>query len=144
MDSPVAAVIAIFTAIVLFIVLIMGCIAGFGAFGRWQSRSDAHNRATNAITAANNKVAVTKIEIQNQDQMVKVTEQQADIRFQQAVGIRKAQDEISKTLTPLYVQMQMVDTLQAIAKSGKNNTVIYVPAGEGGIPTITAQAGTGK
>lgn len=144
MNNPIATVFAGFTAIVLGIVLILGCVAGFSAFGRWQDRNDAHNKANIAIVAANNKVQVTAIEIQNQAQQVKVAQQQADIRYQQAVGIRKAQDEVAKTLTPLYVQFEMVQALQALGASGKNNTVVYVPAGSGGVPVITAGAGTGK
>jgi len=135
--------------------ILTGGVAGCSDFNRSQSTKNANtnaqnatikanNAAKNAIIAANNKVQVTEIEISNQKQQLQVTEQQADIRFQQAVGVRRAQDEIAKTLTPMYLQWEQIQALQAIAQSGKNNTVIYVPDGQGGVPTITAQAGTGK
>lgn len=135
--------------------MLFGGVSGCSAYSRSQSTKNANtnaqnatiqanNAAKNAIIAANNKVQVTEIEIANQKQQLQVTEQQADIRFQQAVGVRRAQDEIAKTLTPMYIQWEQIQALQAIAQSGKNNTVIYVPAGQGGVPTITAQAGTGK
>lgn len=136
--------VAIIVGLALAIGILMGAISGFQAFGRYQRIQDAKNTAQANIIAANNKVATTEIEIQNQDQMVKVTEQQAQIRLQQAIGIREANDEINKSLTPLYVQFEMTQVLQQLGTSGKNNTVIYVPSGQGGVPTITAASGTGK
>lgn len=117
--------------------LIVGGIAGFSAFGRSQDRADASNNAKIALVKANNNVQVTQIEIQNQEQQIQVTKQQAEIRYQEAVGIRKAQDEVSKTLTPLYVQMEYAKALEQIATSGKNNSVIYIPTGPGGVPIVT-------
>ena len=131
-------------SLVVFLGIIMGAIAGFNAFGRSQDIAQANNVAHANIIAANNKVQVTEIEIKNQAQQIQVTKQQAEIRYQQAVGVREAQDEIAKTLTPLYIQWENVQAFQAIATSGKNNTVVYVPSGQGGVPTITASAGTGK
>lgn len=133
-------------ALGLFLLLgiIMGATAGFKAFSRSQNTADAKNNANIALIHANNTVKVTDIEIRNQKQRIQVTKQQAQIRYEQSVGVRKAQDEIAKTLTPLYVQFEMIQAMESIAKSGKNNTVIYVPSGEAGVPTITAKAGTGK
>jgi len=130
--------------LVLFIGVIMGSIAGFKAFSRSQNMADAKNNANIALIHANNNVKVTDIEIRNQKQRIQVTKQQAQIRYEQSVGVRKAQDEIAKTLTDKYIKFEMIQAMEAIAKSGKNNTVIYVPTGEAGVPTITAQAETGK
>lgn len=127
-----------FLALVLFIGILIGTIAGFKAFNRSQSMADAHNKAHIALVKANNNVQVTEIEIRNQNQRIQVTKQQAQIRYEQAVGVRKAQDEIAKTLTPMYIQFEMTQALEDIAKSGKNNTVVYIPSGQGGVPTITA------
>jgi succinate dehydrogenase/fumarate reductase flavoprotein subunit len=116
--------------IVLGIALVLGLLFGFAlgcpAYNRYQARANA-----------NNKVKISAIEIRNQDQRVKVAEQQAQIRYQNAVGIKKAQDEIQKTLTPLYVQFEMVDALKTIATSGSNNSVVYIPVGANGIPLIS-------
>lgn len=94
--------------------------------GRSQARADARN-----------SVKISEIEIQNQAQRVEIAKQKAEIRFQDAVGIREAQEEIAKTLTPLYVQFEMVDALKAIAASGSNNSVVYIPSGANGIPIVS-------
>lgn len=130
--------------LVLVLAVIMGAVAAFNAFGRSQDIADANNKAHANLIAANNQVAVTEIEIKNQNQRIQVTKQQAEIRFQEAVGIRKAQDEVSKTLTPLYIQFEYAKALEAIAASGKNNSVIYIPSGNGGVPIINGSPQTGK
>lgn len=136
---------AVAWAIGIFLVfaLIAGGIGGCGAYKGWQRgqrQADARNR-----------VAITRIEIQNQDQQAKVVaaqngivQAQAHQRYLQAVGVRKAQDEISKTLTPAYIQWDSIQALLKLGESGRNNTVVYMPAGQAGVPTITAKASTGK
>jgi hypothetical protein len=88
-------------------------------------------------------VAITRINIQNERQQAQVVaadngvvRQQAYQKFLEAVGIRKAQDEISKTLTPLYIQHEAIQAEENIAHSGQNNTVVYVPAGNMGVPLV--------
>jgi hypothetical protein len=108
------------------VVLVIVLMLTIPAYSRYQARADANNR-----------VKVSAIEIRNQKQRVKITKQQADIRYQQSVGIKRAQDEIRKTLTPLYVQFEMTQGLQAIATSGKNDTVIYLPTNpQSGLPVV--------
>jgi FlaG/FlaF family flagellin (archaellin) len=128
-------------ALVAVIGVIMGAVAGFKAFGRYQSMSDAKNQAQVALVKANNNVKVTEIEIKNQGQRVKVAQQQAQIRFESAKGVREAQDEIAKTLTPLYVQFEMTEALKEIAKSGKNSSVVYIPSGANGVPLVSGVQG---
>jgi hypothetical protein len=117
--------------------LVLVCVGGaFGcsAYNRYQSRADANNR-----------VKVSAIEIRNQAQRVRIAKQQAQIRFQNSVGIREAQDEIRKTLTPLYVQFEMTQALEAIATSGKNNSVIYIPTSPtSGLPVVPTNNTTGQ
>lgn len=119
----VAAVVAV---IGMLIGIVVGCILLFAAVGR-------HNR----LASAKNNVKISTVEIANQEQRVTVAKQQAEIRLQNAVGVREAQDEIAKTLTPLYVQYEMVQALEAIATSGKNNSIVYVPSGANGIPLVS-------
>ncbi len=107
------------------LILLMGVIWGFRAFNRTQTLADARNR-----------VRVSQIEIRNQEQRVRVAQQQAEIRHEEAKGVRLAQDEINKTLTPLYVQHEMVQALKDIAASGKNNSVVYLPSGANGVPLV--------
>lgn len=122
--------------IVLSLVIIVGLgiggCAGIKAFNRAQRRADA-----------NNQVQVTKINIRNAQQQAKVVRAQnasvqarAEQRYLESVGVRRAQDEIAKTLTPLYVQHEAIQAQEAIAKSGRNNTSIYIPAGSNGVPLV--------
>ncbi len=66
-----------------------------------------------------------------------MAKQKAEIRKQDAIGVRNAQDEIAKTLTPLYVQFEMVEALKDIAHSGNNSSVVYIPSGANGIPLVS-------
>ena len=101
------------------------------AYARYQKRANAENR-----------VKVSAIQIRNQEQRVLIAQQQAQIRLQNAIGIRKSQDEIAKTLTPLYVQFEMTEALKQIAMSGKNNSVVFIPTnpatGLAAVPTLPA------
>ena len=123
-------VIGLAVALTVFFVFIFGLWAGIKAFNRYQARADANNR-----------VKVSSIEIKNQAQRVLITQQQAEIRRQSAIGVREAQDEIAKTLTPLYVQFEMTEALKAVATSGKNNSIVFIPAGASGIPLIYDTSG---
>ena len=115
-------IVALFASIVLIF-----AVAAVGkSYGRYQKRADA-----------NNSVKVSEIEIRNQAQRVQIAKQKAEIRKQDAIGIREAQDQISKTLTPLYVQFEMTEALKAIALSGNNNSTVFIPSGAGGIPLIS-------
>lgn len=60
----------------------------------------------------------------------------ADQRLIEATGIRKAQDEISKTLTDRYLQHEAIQAQERTAASGRNNTIIYVPSGANGVPNV--------
>lgn len=122
------AIAAVVGTIFLILLIVVGCIMLFKGVGRDQARKDA-----------NNKVAVSNIEIRNQGQRIQVAKQEAQIRLQNAVGIRDAQVEIAKTLTPLYVQFEYAQVLERIAKSGSNNSVIYIPTGANGVPIVQNQ-----
>ncbi|QDN94906.1 hypothetical protein FNV58_00835 (plasmid) [Streptomyces sp. RLB1-9] len=139
--GPVALVVGAIVALALVVGVFMGAIAGFKAFGRYQAVTDAKNAATVARIKANNDVSVTGIQIKNQQQRVQVAKQQAQIRFENAKGIRESQDEIAKTLTPLYVQFEMTEALKEIAKSGKNSSVVYIPSGANGVPLVSGVNG---
>jgi len=130
--------VAVLAALLL---VIAGAIAGFKSFGRYQSTADANNQASIALIHAHNLTQTTAIQISTQAQQLKVHQQQAEIRQADAVGVREAQDEIAKTLTPLYVQFEMTQAIEKIATSGKNSSVIYIPSGAGGVPLV-AGAGT--
>lgn len=110
----------------LLVALVIGSMVAFKTANRSQNLANARNR-----------VKISAVEIQNQEQRILVAKQQAEIRRQEAIGIREAQEEIAKTLTPLYVQFEMVDALRRIATSGSNNSIVYVPSGANGIPLVS-------
>jgi hypothetical protein len=141
----IAAGAAVIAGLALVIGIIMGSVAGFKAFNRSQAISDANNQAHVARIHAGNEQNVNRLRIAAQEQQVKIAQQNAQIRFENAKGVREAQDEIAKTLTPLYVQFEMTEALKQIASSGKNNTVIYIPTKDG-LPVVApvASAGAGK
>ncbi len=134
-------VVAIFMALVLFIALIFGIVAGYKSFHRHQQVADARNQVRTSQILANNQTVLNRIKISQTQQLVQVAQQNAAIRNANAQGIREAQDKISGTLTPLYVQFEMVQALQQIAESGKNSSVVYIPTGANGIPLISGAAG---
>lgn len=117
---------------------IFGIAAGTKAYSRYQAVEDAQNKVKTSQIDANNQVEINRIRIEQQEQKVLIAEQDAEIRLKEAQGIREAQDVISETITPLYVQMEMVRALQGIAESGSNATVIYIPVGPDGLPVITS------
>ncbi len=120
--------------LIVVIVLLMLLVPGYS---RYQNRADNNQKRQQALLFAKNRVQVSNIEIRNQAQRVKIAQQQADIRVQEAIGLKRAQDEIRKTLTPLYVQFELVQALQKVASSGRNDTVIYLPTNPStGLPVV--------
>lgn len=91
------------------VVLIAALMFVLPAYNRYQARANARNE-----TLTSRK-------------QVQIAVNLAKARYQTSIGLKRSQDEIRKTLTPLYVQFEMVQALQAIATSGKNNTVVYIP-----------------
>jgi biopolymer transport protein ExbB/TolQ len=132
--------ILILVAIIIFIALCVGGLAGCKSFNRAQKRADA-----------NNQVKVTHIMIQRANQQAQInraqiaaTKAEAEKRFQEAVGIRRAQDEISKTLTDKYLQHEAIQAMERMAASGRNNTAIYLPSGDLGVPLVNDISKVGK
>lgn len=134
--SPVKAGAWIMTMVALLVLFSIGGLAGCKTFNRYQKRADA-----------NNNVKVTNINIRKAQQQARIVRAQnaavkarADQRAIEAHGIRQAQDIISQTLSPLYIQHEAIQAQKAVATSGKNNTIIYVPSGTNGTPIITQKS----
>lgn len=129
--SPVQITVAIMVVLIGFVLI--GLFASFGckAYNRYQKRADAHN-----------EVEVVKVQQEKAAEQAKVnyaqieaTKAEAEKRYQESVGIRRAQDEISSTLTPLYVQHEAIEAQKAAARS-ENHSEIYIPSGEQGVPLV--------
>jgi hypothetical protein len=129
-----ATFLAFMVGIMLVLVVIFGLIFGVKTFSRYQKRQDAVNR-----------VKINHTNIKFYEQQKQIEQQKADIRVIHAIGIRKAQDHIAATLTPLYVSFEQTEALKAIALSGKNNSVVFVPTNPSNglpiVPGITEKVG---
>lgn len=112
-------------ALILFIALLFGGVAGCKGFNRYQKRADV----TNNIKIQRNRLKLYDLKIR---QAIKL----AEVKKQTAIGQKKANIEIAKRLTPLFVQYEMIQALEQIAASGRNNSVIYIPSGANGVPLI--------
>ena len=110
----------------------IGLSGAVKAYRRAEQRADAENRVTLthiAISRARQQALITRAEIE-------ATQADAEKRYQEAVGIRRAQNEISATLTGHYLQHEAIQAQKAVATSGRNNTLIYVPSGGNGVPLV--------
>lgn len=115
-------------ALALVVALLFGGVAGCKEFNRSQKRADARNN-----------VQVTRINIQKANQQAQIVHAQnatvrarAEQRVIEAEGIRKAQDLISKTLTPLYVQHEAIKAQE----NDRQGDRTYIPVGPQGVPLV--------
>jgi hypothetical protein len=104
--------------------------AGVRSYNRAEQRADARNR----VTLTHIGVARAQQQADIARAQIATTQADADKRFAEAVGIRRAQNEISSTLTSNYLQYEAIQAQKSVATSGKNNTLIYVPSGPNGVP----------
>jgi regulator of protease activity HflC (stomatin/prohibitin superfamily) len=119
-------------ALVVLIGVGTGISAALKAYSRAEERADAENRVRLthiAIRRAQQQAHITRAQIE-------ATEANAEKRYQEAVGIRRAQNEISRTLSDHYLQYEAIRAQRAVATSGRNNTIIYVPSGANGVPLV--------
>jgi hypothetical protein len=117
-------------AAVLTVVLLVGVGVGLSAalkaYSRAEERADAENRVTLThigINRAKQEARITRAQIE-------ATEADAEKRVAEAVG----KNEIASTLTGHYLQYEAIQAQKAVATSGRNNTLIYVPSGFNGVP----------
>lgn len=109
------------------IFLLFGIGAGCKTYERYQKRADAHNN----VSVTREQIKVAEEEAKVNKAQIKATEAEAEKRVAESVGIKEAQVEINKTLTPLYVQHEFV---QAIEKG--HVEVSLIPVGAQGLPLV--------
>lgn len=131
-SSVAAGLVAILMAGLLLVAVLAGLWFGIKGMTRYQKANDAENKAKIARINAENEARVNELRIKAQEQRVKIAEQEAQIRYVEATGIKRAQDEIAKTLTPLYVQHEWIEAY----KANPAGTTVYIPSAEGGVPTV--------
>ena len=117
-DAKFWAKVWVFGAIVVLVVVI-GLMFGVPSYSRYQARENAKNETVTSI------------------KQIQIAKNLALARYQTSIGLKRSQNEIQKTLTPLYVQFELVQALQEIATSGANDTVIYLPTNpQNGLPVV--------
>lgn len=104
--------------------IIFGALFGFPSYGRYQKRANATN-----------EVLVNEIRIKQQEQLIKVEKQDAQIRVEEARGIAESQNIINSSLTEDYLQYLAIKAQEKMAAS-PNHTQIYIPSGINGIPMV--------
>lgn len=115
-------------ALVLAVVVLVGGAAGCKEYNRFQKRADAKNRTAirkQEIKTAQEQAKVVRAEIE-------ATKARAEKRVAEAEGIRKAQDKIAATLTPLYIQHEAIQA----QRSGGAGDRTYIPSGPSGVPLV--------
>lgn len=108
----------------MVMVVVIGLVFLFKVNSRYQRRADA-----------NNNVKVTQTNVRRVREQVGVTKQEAEVRYQESLGIRRAQDEIARTLTDRYLQHEAIQAQLKMAGS-PSHTQVYVPSGNNGIPVV--------
>ena len=108
--------------------VIVGALIGFvfavPKFFRYQSVQDADNQ-----------IYINEKRIHQNEQLVKVEQQNAQIRVEQAKGIAEANRIINASLTDKYLTHEAIQAQREMAGS-PNHTQIYIPVGNNGIPIV--------
>ena len=122
-DLPVTVIMGTIAVLLAFGVLV-GILAGTKTFFRYQRVQDEKNQ-----------VRVNEIRIAQQEQLIKVEQQKAEIRIVESRGIAESQRIINATLTDKYLQHEAIQAQEKLAES-PNHTTIYIPSGQNGIPLV--------
>jgi len=123
-DDAKGFVVGISSVVLVIIGLIVAGMYALPAYSRYQDRANEQNQ-----------IFLNSLKIQQTQQLVEVEKQKAAIKLAEAVGIRKAQDEINATLTNKYLQHEAIEAQRHMADS-PNHTTIYIPTGNNGIPLV--------
>jgi len=106
------------------VVLLVGVMFALPMFGRYQTLQNEKNL-----------VQVNEIRIQQQEQLIQVEKQKAEIRIVEAGGIAESQRIINATLTDKYLQHEAIQSQEKLADS-PNHTTVYIPSGQNGLPLV--------
>lgn len=125
----VGGIVTIFT-----IFFLVGASAGCKEYNRYQKRADRIN--TTKLVKQDIKTAEQQAQVVHaQNAAVKA---KAEQRVIEAEGIRKAQDLISKTLTPLYIQHEAIKAQE----NDRQGDRTYIPVGPQGVPLVANTNGS--
>ena len=110
--------------VVIVVGAIFAILFGIPAYNRYQR-----------VLNQQNEIRVNEMKIHQTEQLVKVEQQKAQIKVEEAKGIAEAQKIINTTLTDRYLQHEAIQAQMEMANS-PNHTQIYIPVGTNGIPLI--------
>lgn len=110
--------------VVIVVGVIFAVLFGIPAYNRYQR-----------VLNQQNEIRVNEMKIHQTEQLVKVEQQKAQIKIEEAKGIAEAQKIINTTLTDRYLQHEAIQAQMEMANS-PNHTQIYIPVGTNGIPLI--------
>lgn len=109
---------------VFSVMIALGLCYGIPSFFRYQT-----------LAGERNEITVNEIRIQQQEQLIQVERQKAQIRVEEAKGISESQKIIDSSLTVNYLQYLAIKAQEHMAGS-PNHTQIYIPVGNNGIPIV--------
>lgn len=115
--------------VVFLMLLIGGCTAGSPQYNLYKSNTEKKQ----IIGEAKARADAAFYEAERNKEIAQAN---ADAEVIRAKGVAAAQEAITETLTPQYIQWLYVDQMDSMAETGKA-TIIYVPT-EGGIPVMEA------
>ncbi len=110
--------------VVIIVGIFFAVLFGIPAYNRYQR-----------VLNQQNEIRVNEMKIHQTEQLVKVEQQKAQIKVEEAKGIAEAQKIINTTLTDRYLQHEAIQAQKEMANS-PNHTQIYIPVGTNGIPLI--------
>lgn len=88
-----------------------------------------------AINAEIQRKLAAEQDLERMDRERQIAEQQAEITITTARGRAAAQRIVNETLTPLYVQHEMLESFKLLSRSNRV-TVVATPAGSDGAPMV--------
>ena len=115
---------AIAGGLIAFLLLIFVIWGSFAAFSRHQRVANAHN-----------KQKVITMQVEQTRRLVEVEQQKAAVRVAEAQGIAESQRIIDSSLTDDYLTYLAIQAQMNLSNS-PNNTIIYIPVGDNGIPLV--------
>ena len=90
-----------------------------------------------AINAEIQRKLAAEQDLERMGRERQIAEQEAQIMVTQAKGRAAAQRIVNETLTPLYVQHEMLEGFRALSKSPRV-TIVSTPTGDGGSPVLVS------
>jgi hypothetical protein len=134
--SNVGKIVAWSVGILLRIVVLTGTGIGLSAAVRAYKRAERRANAEHLVPVIRIEIGRAQAQALVARAQVAAAKADAEKQYQEAIGIRCAQGVIVRGLTPQYLQSGAIQAQKAVARSGRNNTLIYRPSGSGGVPLV--------